>query len=154
VFFVYPIGASGIDPGRIDFKPEANPSTTPFFEGGLHLSYSRWFYRTRPTLMAPTEASRWPDSIRRFAASRGHRWASFEDTYREPGGLLFEGWQLPGIIGGLHDPGSSDRKYKKSSSLKSPVPVTGGEILGIEPDLSTHCQACHQKGVILFAPVS
>ena len=37
-FFMYPIGASGNDPGRIDFKPGANPSTTPFFEGGLHLS--------------------------------------------------------------------------------------------------------------------
>ena len=36
-FFMYPIGASGNDPGRIDFKPGANPSTTPFFEGGLHL---------------------------------------------------------------------------------------------------------------------
>ena len=35
--FYYPIGASGIDSGRIDFKPGANPSTTPFFEGGLHL---------------------------------------------------------------------------------------------------------------------
>ena len=34
---MYPIGASGNDPGRIDFKPGANPSTTPFFEGGLHL---------------------------------------------------------------------------------------------------------------------
>ena len=51
-FFNYPIGASGIDPGRIDFKRGANPSTTPFFEGGLHLNYSRWFYRTRPTLMS------------------------------------------------------------------------------------------------------
>ena len=37
-FFMYPIGASGNDPGRIDFKPGANPSTTPFFEGGLHLN--------------------------------------------------------------------------------------------------------------------
>ena len=68
--FYYPIGASGINSGRIDFKPGANPSTTPFFEGGLHLNYSRWFYRTRPTLYrTPTEAARWPDSTRRFAAS-------------------------------------------------------------------------------------
>ena len=37
-FFIYPIGASGIDPGRIDFKRGANRSTTPFFEGGLHLN--------------------------------------------------------------------------------------------------------------------
>ena len=65
--FYYPIGASGINPGR---KPGANPSTTPFFEGGLHLNYSRWFYRTRPTLYrTPTEAARWPESILRFAAS-------------------------------------------------------------------------------------
>ena len=56
--------------GRIDFKPGANPSTTPFFEGGLHLNYSRWFYRTRPIpYRTPTEDGRWPDSIRRFAAS-------------------------------------------------------------------------------------
>ena len=33
-FFIYPIGASGDDPGRVDFKPRDNPSTTPFFEGG------------------------------------------------------------------------------------------------------------------------
>ena len=50
-FFMYPIGASGNDPGRIDFKPGANPSTTPFFERGLHLSSSRWLYRTPPTLV-------------------------------------------------------------------------------------------------------
>ena len=68
--FYYPIGASGINSGRIDFKPGANPSTTPFFEGGLHLNYSRWFYRTRPIpFRTPTEDGRWPDSIQRFAAS-------------------------------------------------------------------------------------
>ena len=49
--FINPIGASEIDPGRVDFKYGANPSTTPFFERGLHLNYSRWFYRTRPTLI-------------------------------------------------------------------------------------------------------
>ena len=57
VFFINPIGAaSGIDPGRIDFKPGANLSTTPFFERGLHLSYSRWFYRPAyPYYRTPTE---------------------------------------------------------------------------------------------------
>ena len=29
-------------------KSGSNRSTTPCFEMGLHLSYSRWFYRTRP----------------------------------------------------------------------------------------------------------
>ena len=36
VFFIYPIGASEIDP-----PGGANPSTTPFFETGLHLNFSR-----------------------------------------------------------------------------------------------------------------
>ena len=53
-----------------------NPSTTPFFERGLHLNYSRWFYRTRPTLI-------------------GH-------LQKIAGGLIqFEGLRLPGVIGGL-----------------------------------------------------
>jgi len=35
VFFINPIGASKVGPGRIEFKPVDNPSTTPFFERGL-----------------------------------------------------------------------------------------------------------------------
>ena len=46
--FIKPIGASGIGPGR---RPGTNPSTTPFFEKGIHVDFSRWFYRTRPTLI-------------------------------------------------------------------------------------------------------
>jgi hypothetical protein len=30
--FLNPIGASEIDTGRMEFKPGANPSTTPFFQ--------------------------------------------------------------------------------------------------------------------------
>ena len=48
VFSIDPIGASGIDAGC---KPGANPSTTPFFERGLHLRFSRWLYQTRSTLI-------------------------------------------------------------------------------------------------------
>ena len=50
VFFTNPIGAkaTGIGPGAI---PGTNPSTTPFSERGLHLDFSRWFCRTRPTLI-------------------------------------------------------------------------------------------------------
>ena len=100
VFFINLRGASGVDPVRIDFKPGANPSTTPFFERGLDLNYSRWFYWTRPALIGrlqkiaggliqfeglrlqgvigglpfrtPTRGPRLP-TIRRLAASRGHR---------------------------------------------------------------------------------
>ena len=54
VFFINPIGASGIDPGR---RPGANPSTTPFFERGFHLNFSRWFYRTPPTLIGRLQQS-------------------------------------------------------------------------------------------------
>jgi hypothetical protein len=50
VFFVNSIRASEVDLG-IEFKPGANPSTTPFFDMGLHLSTTRWFYRTPPTLI-------------------------------------------------------------------------------------------------------
>ena len=63
VFYINPIGASKVGPGRIEFKPEANPSTTLFFERGLHLNSSRWFYRTPPTLIGHlqiTPAKRMP----------------------------------------------------------------------------------------------
>ena len=38
VFFINPIGASKVDPGRIEFKSGANPFTTPFFFGDFGVS--------------------------------------------------------------------------------------------------------------------
>ena len=51
VFFINPIGASELTRGVSSSNLGTNPSTTPFFERGLHLNSSRWLYRTPPTLV-------------------------------------------------------------------------------------------------------
>ena len=51
VFFINPIGASELTRGVSSSNLGTNPSTTPFFERGHHLSSSRWLYRTPPTLV-------------------------------------------------------------------------------------------------------
>ena len=70
VFLINPIGPSGIDPGR---RPGANPSTAPFFERGLHLNFSRWFYRPRPTLIGKLQVKNTPgdtDGLRPGSSGR------------------------------------------------------------------------------------
>ena len=51
VFFINPIGAFELTRGVSSSNLGTNPSTTPFFERGHHLSSSRWLYRTPPTLV-------------------------------------------------------------------------------------------------------
>ena len=57
VFFINPIGASELTRGVSSSNLGTNPSTTPFFERGLHLNSSRWFYRTPPTLVGRLQLS-------------------------------------------------------------------------------------------------
>ena len=57
VFFISPIGASELTRGVSSSNLGTNPFTTPFFERGLHLNSSRWFYRTPPTLVGRLQLS-------------------------------------------------------------------------------------------------
>ena len=59
VFFINPKGASELTRGVGDSSesgigprtiPGTNPSTSPYSQKGLHLNFSRWVLRSRPTL--------------------------------------------------------------------------------------------------------
>ena len=107
-FFINPIGASGIDPRRIDFKLGSNPSTTPFFERDLHRSYSRWFYRLIGRLQNIVGGLIQFESLRLPGFEGG---LPFRTPTRGPRLLTIRS-QLPGVIRGLHS-GSSDRNYRE-----------------------------------------
>ena len=82
VFFVSPIGASELTRGVSSSNLGTNPSTTPFFETGLHLSSSRWLYRTPPTLVGRLQLTpAWLSYQRQVA--REHNRGAYDDSVRD-----------------------------------------------------------------------
>ena len=85
-FFINPIGASEVDPGRIEFKPGANPSAKPCLNRATTLATVAGSMDL-PTLIGRLQNVAGGLPIRGFAASRVTGGFPFRTPTEDPGCL-------------------------------------------------------------------